>query len=262
MKKYIGFGIAILVAMVTLTSLVGCVRFNRVVGSKNIETKEFAYSGFNRIEVSSAFTADITRSDTYKVSITLNDNLFDDLDISMSGDTLRIRMKPFTSFINTTQHAEISMPELKALIVSGASRGIVSGFQSDSFLNLEVSGASQMEVHNLKAADTNVQVSGVSRLSGSLITNDGDFEISGVSNIELDGSATTVRLEVSGASNAKLASFIIADASVEVSGASHADVEVNGILDLNLSGASTLRYGDSPKLGRVEVSGASTLTRR
>jgi hypothetical protein len=262
MKKHIGFGIAILVALITLTSLVGCSDFHRVVGSKNIETKEFTYSGFNRIEVSSAFTVDITRSDTYHVSVTLNDNLLDELDISISGDTLRIRMNPFLSFMNTTQHATISMPELKSLVISGASRGVVSRFQSDSFLNLEVSGASQMEIHDLKAADTDIQVSGVSRLSGSLITKNGDFEISGVSNIDLNGSAATVRLEVSGASHAKLVNFIIGDASVEVSGASHADVEVNGILDLDLSGASTLIYGDSPKLGRVEVSGASTLTRR
>lgn len=262
MKKCLGLGIVALLTIVMLTSLVGCIGVNRIVGSKNIETKVFDYSGFNRIEVSNTFNVDISKSNTYQVSVTLNDNLFDVLDISVLGDTLRIRMKPFTSIINTTQQATISMPELKALTISGASRAVVSGFQSDSFLNLEVSGASRMEINNLKASDTNIQVTGASRLSGSLVTNDGDFEISGASSLELNGSTTSVKVDVSGASHAKLASFIVGNASVTASGASSADVEVNGLLDIDISGASNLTYGDSPKLGRVEVSGASTLSRR
>jgi len=56
--------------------------------------------------------------------------------------------------------------------------------------------------------------------------------------------------------------FVVGDASVTVVGASSADVEVHGTLDLNVSGVSTLTYGDSPRLGKVEVSGVSSLKRR
>ena len=138
--------------------MAGCIDYNRTAGSKNIETRQFDYSGFKRIEVSDAFNVDVTRSDTYEVSITLNDNLFNDLDISMSGDTLRIGINPFPNFVNTTRHATISLPELDALTISGACQAVVSGFQSDGTLDLEVNGASGMEINDLKAADTTINV--------------------------------------------------------------------------------------------------------
>ena len=71
-----------------------------------------------------------------------------------------------------------------------------------------------------------------------------------------------MQLAVVGASRATLTDFITGDAFVTAVGASSADIEVHGTLDIDLSGVSTLTYGDSPKLGKVEVSGVSTLRRR
>ena len=262
MKKWIGLGITAILAVVSLISLAGCIDYNRTAGSKNIETRQFDYSGFKRIEVSDAFNLDVTRSDTYEVSITLNDNLFNDLDISMSGDTLRISINPFPNFVNTTRHATISLPELDALTISGACQAVVSGFQSDGTLDLEVNGASGMEINDLKAADTTVNVIGASHLSGSLATNNADFNVTGASNINLTGSASKMQVDVIGASHAALVDFIVGDASVTAVGASTAEVEVHGTLDIDVSGVSTLTYGDSPTLGKVEVSGVSSLRRR
>jgi hypothetical protein len=262
MKKFIGLGIAAILAGVSLVSLAGCIDYNRVVGSKNIETRQFDYSGFKRIEVSYAFKVDVTRSDTYSVSVTMNDNIFNDLDISITGDTLRIGMKSFEHFVSITQHAAISLPELDALVITGACQAVVSGFQSDGNLDLEVTGASSMESSDLKATDTSIKVIGASHLSGSLITNSANFNVTGASNIKLTGSASKMQVDVIGASHAALADFIVGDASVMAVGASTAEVEVHGTLDINISGVSTLVYGDNPKLGKVEVSGVSTLRRR
>ena len=262
MKKYIGLGITAILLAVSLISLAGCIDYNRTVGSNNIETRQFDYSGFKRIEVSNAFTVDVTRSDTYEVSITLNDNIFNDLDISMSGDTLRISINPFTHFVNTTQRAVISLPELDALTIPGACQAVVSGFQSDGNLDLEVTGASSMDISDLKVADTTINVIGASHLSGSLVTNNADFNVTGASNINLTGSASKMQVDVIGASHAALTDFIVGDAAVTAEGASSAEVEVHGTLDINVSGVSTLVYGDNPKLGKVEVSGVSTLRRR
>jgi hypothetical protein len=71
-----------------------------------------------------------------------------------------------------------------------------------------------------------------------------------------------MQLNVVGASHATLIDFVVGDASVTAEGASTAEIDAHGTLDVDVSGASTLRYSDSPKLGRVEVSGASTLSRR
>ena len=262
MKKLIVPGIITFLAAVSLVSLAGCINFNQIAGSKNLETRQFDYSGFKQIEVSDAFTVMVTKSDTYAVAVTLNDNLFDDLDISMSGDILQIGMKSFPHFVNTTQRAEIALPELDSLTITGACHAEVTDFQSDGTIDLEATGASGMEINDLKAADTTIKVIGDSHLSGSLITDKSDFNVTGVSNITLTGSASEMQLSVIGASRASLADFIVQDASVTAVGASNADVEVHVTLDLDISGVSTLIYGDSPTLGKVNVSGVSTLRRR
>jgi len=55
--------------------------------------------------------------------------------------------------------------------------------------------------------------------------------------------------------------FSVGDLHIELSGASHAEAIVNGRLDADLSGASSLHYGGNPTLGSMETSGASSLKR-
>lgn len=262
MKKFIGLGMALILVAALVTSLAGCDPFYHITGSKTLETRQFDYSGFTKIEVSDAFTVDVTRSDTYAVSVTLNDNIFSDLNVSMSGDTLKVTMNSFGHFIDTTQKVEISLPELDALSITGFCEATVSGFQSDSDLALTVAGASGMQIRSLQAADTTIKIIGASHLSGSLITTAADFSVTGVSHITLTGSASTMKLNVIGTSDAALTDFVVGDASVTAAGVSDVDIEAHGTLNINLSGVSTLTYGDDPKLGKVSVSGVSNLNRR
>ncbi len=262
MKKFIGLAIAMMLAAVCLTSLTGCFEFTRIVGSKTLETRQFDYSGFTKIEVSNAFDVTVTRSDTYSVSVTLNDNIFSDLNVSMSGDTLKVTMNSFAHFIDTTQKVAISLPELDALSITGACEANVSGFQSSGNLALTVAGASGMQINSLQAANTTINIIGASHLSGSLVTTGADFSVTGVSHITLTGSASTMKLNVIGTSDAALTGFVVGDASVKAAGVSDVDIEAHGTLDINLSGVSTLTYGDDPKLGKVSVSGVSNLNRR
>jgi Putative auto-transporter adhesin, head GIN domain len=263
MKKFIGLGMAVILAAVFVISLTGCSPFYHITGSKDIETRQFDYTGFTKIEVSSAFDVTVTRSDTYSVGVTLNENIFDDLNVSMSGDTLKISLNSFAHFIDVTQKVDITLPELDSLSITGACEAAVTGFQSNGNLALSVTGASGMQLNNLQAADTTIKIIGASHLSGSLTANNADLSVTGVSHITLSGSASTMKLSVLGTSDASLANFVVAgDASVTAEGVSDADIEVHGTLNINLSGVSTLTYGDDPKLGKVSVSGVSNLNRR
>ena len=68
--------------------------------------------------------------------------------------------------------------------------------------------------------------------------------------------------DVSGASNLNLESFPVNDATVTVSGASHAVVNPSGTLNVDASGASSLQYIGNPNLGTINTSGASTVNRK
>lgn len=225
--------------LMALVVLASCTFPMGVVGSGHTVTIEKDFTDFTKVSVGYAFAVNITPSDTYKVTITVDDNLEKHLDVAVRGDTLRIGFKPGVNLNlrGDTLRAEIAMPRLEGLELNGASRGTVTGFRSDARLALELSGAST--------------------LGGDIQAGDVQMQLSGASKATLKGSGGAMRLEASGASRADLAEFATKDTQVEVSGASSAIVNVDGKLDANASGASQVRYTGSPSLGRIDVSGAS-----
>ena len=258
MKKAIA---AAFIAVVLLSwLLVGCVG-GMVTGSRNLETREFNFSDFTRVEVSSAFEVEISQSDAYSVSVTANDNLFDYIQVSKQGATLQIRLKT-ASYIGTTQRASITMPDLYGLELSGATHGTVQGFGSSHDFTLELSGASSLSMVDMSAGDIRFNVSGASRVTGDITAGDADFDNSGASTVELQGSASDVVIDASGASNAKLADFPVNNANVKLSGASNGTVNLDGRLDANLSGASRLGYIGEPTMGTINTSGGSILSEK
>jgi hypothetical protein len=242
--------------------LAGCAGSGQVVGSRDQETREFDFRDFTRVEVAAIYKVVITRGDTFGVSVTANKNLFDHMEIAQSGDTLILRMKPFLSFRNVVAIANITVPELTGFKLGGASAGEVRDFQSLKAPEFTVSGASRLTLSNVKATDVRMDISGASRGNGELTAQEVVFRISGASTLEITGSADTAKLEASGASSLRMANFRARDADVNLSGASNGDLEVSGRIDIQLSGASRLTFGGNPTVGKIDVSGASTINRR
>ncbi len=210
-------------------------------GSGNTVTNEYDYDGFTRVEVGSAFQVEIVQAESYSVSVTVDDNIVEHLEVSKSGNTLRIGLKPLVrlGFGNVTLKARISLPTLEGLNLSGATTGNVSGFSSDAALNIDVSGASTLR-GDIRAGNTRV-------------------DASGASTVRLDGQAGSLDVVASGASTADLEDFAAADVRVEASGASRAVVNVNGRLDAEASGASSVRYVGEPTSVNSDTSGASSI---
>lgn len=258
MKKVVMLMVAVLLLSCLAAGCYGAVR-----GSGNLETRDFDYSNFTRIEVGNAFEVKVVRSDSFGISITMDDNLFDYLNVSRSGETLKIKLKSGYGYVSHTAIAEITMPELRKLDFSGATDGTVSGFNSAQDLAVGLSGASSLEMLSMAAADVDFELSGASHLTGG-ITTDGyvRFNISGASSVVLSGSADDLDADVSGASSLALDDFPVSNASIEMSGASSGTVNLDGILDANLSGASHLYYIGEPTLGDIETSGASSISRK
>jgi hypothetical protein len=230
-----------------------------VIGSGEIATWDFDFSDFNRLEVSSAFDVTVDRADTYLVRITIDKALYEYLKIDQRGDTLRVGLKSNYNYIDTKQQAVINLPDLRRLALSGASRAVVNGFSVSHSLDFALSGASRLDLGHTIAGNSNFSLSGASQASGIIEMNDGNFSLSGASFLELQGSADDITINASGASGVKLPEFRVVTADVHLSGASNATVNVSTRMDVNLSGASDLEYIGSPKLGKLNMSGGSTL---
>ena len=76
------------------------------------------------------------------------------------------------------------------------------------------------------------------------------------------GSADNLIVDGSGGSQFELGSFPVGNANIKISGGGRATVNVNGTLDLDLSGGSRVIYDGEPKIGDIEFSGGSTITRK
>ena len=259
MKKAI---IATLGVVLLISVLIAGCQGGAVKGSGNVKTENFNFSDFGRVDISSAFEVEIAQSSSYSVAVTVDDNLFKYVDVSKEGETLKIGLKTVTMLGPATLQAKITMPKLRGLDLSGATRGIVSGFSSAENLDIEVSGASSLGLVDISAGNVKFDISGASKVTGDIIAGDTDFDVGGASTVQLEGSAGDVVVEADGASRMKLAGFTVNNVDVNLSGASTGTVNLDGRLDADLSGASKLTYIGEPTMGTINTSGGSTLSKK
>lgn len=234
--------------------------WSRVVGSGSLDTQEKDFSDFTAIDVRNAFDVEITKSSSYSISITADDNLFDYIEVSKTGDTLTIGLEWGYNYQSVTLRAEITMPELYELEFSGATHGTIVGFSSSHEFALVLSGASSLHMGDISVGDVEADISGASYLNGNLTANgDATFVVSGASTIELVGEADDLVATVSGASHLEMSEFPVHNAIINLSGASHSTVNLDGRLDAVVSGASHLLYIGNPTMGDITTSDVSTV---
>jgi hypothetical protein len=229
----------------TAALLTGCSAFSgdpTITGSGQLVTTPFNLTGFTKVSAGSAFQVEVKQGPSHRVSVTVDDNLVEYLDVAKSGNTLQIRLKPNTQIRQATLKAAVILPELTGLDLSGATRTTVAGFESGKPLGIELSGAS--------------------RLDGDITCGEAQFDVSGASRLELRGRAGTMKIDSSGASNLDLERFDAEGATVSASGASHVNVSVHGNLEVDASGASSVRYAGEVVGVNVQTSGASSVRRK
>jgi hypothetical protein len=210
-------------------------------GSEQTTTRAYPYSGFSQIDISTAFVANVTQSPTYSVSVTAAQAVLDHVAVSKIGNTLSVSINASVSFF-TTPVAVITMPELTGVNLSGASHVTAQGFSIKGHFTAGVTGASSLELASIAGANLTVDLEGASSLSAS-------------------GQGENLLATVDGASTLNLSALPMVNANVNVSGASRASVDLTGLLNADVSGASTLTYFGQPALGAIETSGASVVTK-
>jgi hypothetical protein len=261
-RKALVFAVTLLVVVGWLVGAGGCRGdYNVVVGSGSLTTQELEFADFTKLEISHVFHVRVTRSDSFSVSITVDDNVLEYVTVRRSGDTLLVYLESGCTYIRTTKIIEITMPRLDRVSLSGASQGEISGFRSSNPLELEASGASSFDIDDVKAGDATFEVSGASYVLGDIEIAEGVFNVSGASAVDLEGYAGDVSIVASGASRVDLADFSVSSATVSVSGASVATVNASDNIDGNVSGASVLTYIGNPALD-INKSGDSTVNQR
>jgi len=256
--------IALLVVLLLAVGLaIGChpIMGADITGSGNLETRDFSFSEFTRVEASNAFDIEVKQASSFSISVTADDNLFSYIVISKTGGALKLGLKPNHSYGSVTYRAKITMPVLTEVVLSGACDGNTTGFSSSDF-SAVISGASSLELNKMAVDDICFDISGASDIRGDITADNARLVISGAGYLKLSGLAKDIVIDASGASSVDLSDFQIDNAHVSLSGASNATVNVDGQLNVDLSGASLLEFIDEPTLADIDVSGSSTLRKK
>jgi hypothetical protein len=247
-------------ASAALLTLAGCFIFPTVEGSGFLTTTAYNYSGFTKVDAAYCFKVSIEPGPVFSIEVFSDDNLVQYLDVRQDSGSLILALMPGYNYINTTLTAEVHMPVLSGITLSGASESrAASGFPSTQNMKLVLSGASTAELQTLDCGSLSIDASGASEVEiGGLSADSLDIEASGASSLEIEGSVGSETVDASGASEARLIDCPADHASVTVSGASKCWVDVpDGTISLDASGGSILYYSGDPVFSTLIVSGGS-----
>ena len=197
--------------------LIGCnsTFHSTIEGNGNSIEKNFSVNEFSVVDVSHAFTVEVTVGDETSVKIGTDENLMEYVEVYVKENTLFIEVKDNMN-IHGKMKATISTPNLNGVDASGACKINVEGIESSKFsidmsgackgtfsgntekLNIELSGATKLNTSDLKAVDVSVDVSGASKCSvyssESMVA-----DASGASKVVIYGDPPKVETDVSGA---------------------------------------------------------------
>jgi hypothetical protein len=200
---------------------VGINKISGIKGSGTSKTEQRNVTGFSEIEAGGAVNLEVETGREFSVSVEADDNLLQYIKTEVSGNTLKIysegKISP-TAKLNV----KISMPALEGLDVSGASDAKIMNVKADS-LELKASGASE---------------------------------------IDILGEANELKAEASGASEINAENLRVQSAVVDASGASSAIVSAIDKLEVEASGASKISYTGEPKNIKQNASGASSINKK
>ncbi|MFD2570429.1 PspC domain-containing protein [Spirosoma soli] len=184
-------------------------------------TRQFNVSAFSKVDVGGAFVVRFRKGTTYKVVADGREEDLEDIEVKVNGSTLDVSVdrKGIFDWGNRNRVGlTITVPSIDELKLSGASKASLVEFGNFNDLNIDMSGACRTvfdgDVKNLTIG------------------------LSGASNVVLRGRATQLEADLTGASKLDAMGMSVDKASVDASGASHANLGQVGSLDSETSGAS------------------------
>jgi len=204
------------VALVLLVGNAAAFSFNGsgIKGSGDMETRSFDLNDFSEIIVGGAFEVDVTFGDQQEIRVTIDDNLWDNLELEVKGDRLIIDWdedcRP-----DSDCRLRLTVTSLEAMTIHGAADVDITDFEGDTFrfdlsgaadlemsgkvddLEIQVSGAGDIDTRDLQAQHVKVRISGAGN-ANITATESIDAKVSGVGNIKYWGDPKKERTNVSG----------------------------------------------------------------
>lgn len=226
-------------------------------------TKNYNFSGFDAINVSSIYDVHITKGNSNVIEVICSKAISEHLNIYVSNGTLFLstnRIPKKISKMNNEITVKMQMDKLNNVSMSGASSLWVNGEYDSETFKLSMSGASDIKSPlNINTTLLYSTLSGASQAEVRGTFKQINSNNSGAASIEISGSVQTVIINASGASDVEYKGNIEQTCKIESTGA--AEVTLKGsvpAIEIKCSGAANVDAKDMiAKTATASASGAS-----
>jgi hypothetical protein len=222
-------------------SLSSCKR-KKTEGKGEIKTETRGVTSFATIDLSTSVTAVIVVDPAAQPSVTLKGyaNILELIKTEVTNGTLKVYTDDLVHFRSDKDVvAEITVPSLQALEISGASDATIKGPLTAEKFNLEVSGAGDVVIENMTANTFEAELTGA-----------GQLEVKG-------GSVNKLAYDVTGAGDISTFPLQSKTAEVTVTGMGDVELSVSDALDASITGAGDINYKGHPQLTTNITGGGS-----
>jgi hypothetical protein len=238
MKKIIVFFLLAVVILIVGCSVVNNVSpDNRVtiIGSGDLVSRQIDVSGFDRIETDFAFNVTVHQGEGFSVVAVVDDNLVEYLYVEASGGTLYIGLKPGYAYDipRATMQAQVTMPQLVGLQLSGSSHATLSGFDT--------------------IRDFSAELTGSSSLNGEIQAENANLNAYGSTFIKLSGKGKKLSVDVCGSNAVDLQEYAVKDAALQVACNSIVAVNVAGRLQADAAQYAQVYFAGKPSVRSLNV---------
>lgn len=240
MKKVILIAIAVLFSTQVEAQWWGS---KKVRGNGDVVTKTRSVGEYDKIGVGGSFDVKLVAGAEGKITIQMDENLFEYLITEVEGDQLKIRWKKGTNVYSRSKIL-ITVPFKDIYAVSLAGSGDVYSedvIKADNFKS-SLAGSGDLK---LKVDADHIKSS-----------------IAGSGDIYLQGATNSVRASIAGSGDVHAYELTSKEADVSIAGSGGIKISVSDLLKARISGSGNVYYKGNPAKQDVKVSGSGNVSSR
>ncbi len=206
-----------------------------VEGNGILETRSFDLEDFSELDLGGSLPVKVLQGEEFKVEVTTDTNIFELLELRVSGDELILRQED--DIVEDDEYLiTITMPKITKIHLSGLVSASLANFKERDPLEIDLSGLGSLkaDVHDRKLIE---------------------IDMSGLGNISLIGSCDKLVCDCSGIGSFKGLDCICKVGEVNCSGLGGVSLNATEELAASVSGLGGVRYKGNPRIKDLSISG-------
>lgn len=227
-----------ILAIFSGTVLTSC---EKVKGKGEVISESRSVSAFQTISLSMSATVYYTQDDTYRLTISGQENVINEIITRVEGNTLVIRVKNGVILgSHEPVRVYVSAPDARNMTVSGSGDVYVEGNWDNESVSMNISGSGNIHIDSLYASELTATISG-----------SGDIRANG-------GIVDREELRISGSGEMELRNVVAEKVYSTTSGSGDMYVMAGSYLEVTISGSGNMWYRGNPAI-ETHISGSGNL---